>query len=200
MKRKILIVDDEIIILKCILVDLRRSDYSVDTAENGEQALAMLEKEKYDLVITDLMMEGIGGLELLAEIKKKSPDIPVIIMTGYGELDSAIEALRLGAADYLLKPCNNEELILRVGNCIDKVELQKKVKFYESILPICSVCKKIRDDAGKGIGNGDWKPLEEYLARNVGLDLSHGICPECSDNLYGDQEWYKKNRDEILDK
>ena len=196
MKRKILIVDDEIIILKCILVDLRRSDYSVDTAENGEQALAMLEKEKYDLVITDLMMEGIGGLELLAEIKKKSPDMPVIIMTGYGELDSAIEALRLGAADYLLKPCNNEELILRVENCIDKVELQKKVKFYESILPICSVCKKIRDDAGKGSGDGDWKPLEEYLARNVGLDLSHGICPECSDNLYGDQEWYKENRDE----
>jgi DNA-binding NtrC family response regulator len=200
MKRKILIVDDEIIILKCILVDLRRSDYSVDTAENGEQALAMLEKEKYDLVITDLMMEGIGGLELLAEIKKKSPDMPVIIMTGYGELDSAIKALRLGAADYLLKPCNNEELILRVGNCIDKVELQKKVKFYESILPICSVCKKIRDDAEKGIGDGDWKPIEEYLAQNVGLDLSHGICPECSDNLYGDQEWYKKNRDEILEK
>ena len=74
------------------------------------------------------MMEGIGGLELLAEIKKKSPDIPVIIMTGYGELDSAIEALRLGAADYLLKPCNNEELILRVGNCIDKVELQKNIR------------------------------------------------------------------------
>ena len=196
MKRKILIVDDEIIILKCILVDLRRSDYSVDTAENGKQALAMLEKEKYDLVITDLMMEGMGGLELLAEIKKKTADMPVIIMTGYGELDSAIEALRLGASDYLLKPCNNEELILRVGNCIDKVELQKKVKFYESILPICSVCKKIRDDSGKGSGDGDWKPLEEYLAQNVGLDLSHGICPECSDKLYGDQEWYKENRDE----
>ena len=196
MKRKILIVDDEIIILKCILVDLRRFDYSVDTAENGNQALAMLEKEKYDLVITDLMMEGMGGLELLAEIKKKTADMPVIIMTGYGELDSAIEALRLGASDYLLKPCNNEELILRVGNCIDKVELQKKVKFYESILPICSVCKKIRDDAGKGRGDGDWKPLEEYLAQNVGLDLSHGICPECSDKLYGDQEWYKENRDE----
>ncbi|MCD6388831.1 MAG: sigma-54-dependent Fis family transcriptional regulator [Desulfobulbaceae bacterium] len=196
MKRKILIVDDEIIILKCILVDLRRFDYSVDTAENGNQALAMLEKEKYDLVITDLMMEDMGGLELLAEIKKKTADMPVIIMTGYGELDSAIEALRLGASDYLLKPCNNEELILRVGNCIDKVELQKKVKFYESILPICSVCKKIRDDAGKGRGDGDWKPLEEYLAQNVGLDLSHGICPECSDKLYGDQEWYKENRDE----
>ena len=196
MKRKILIVDDEIIILKCILVDLRRADYSVDTAENGEQALAMLEKKKYDLVVTDLMMEGMGGLELLAEIKKNSPDMPVIIMTGYGELDSAIEALRLGAADYLLKPCNNEELILRVGNCIDKVELQKKVKLYESILPICSVCKQIRDDAGGQGKDTAWEPLEEYLARNVGLDLSHTICPKCSDKLYGDQEWYKEIKDE----
>ena len=66
----------------------------------------------------------------------------------------------------------------------------QKVKLYEHILPICSVCKKIRDDSDKEYGKGDWKPLEEYLKLNVGLDVSHGMCQECSDKLYGGQEWY----------
>lgn len=128
MKRKILVVDDEIIILKSVTADLKRSGYDMDTAENGEDALVMLGKHKYDLLITDLMMEGIGGLELLAETRKKSPTMPVIIITGYGELDSAIEALRLGAADYLLKPCSNEELILRVDNTYRKIKITGKNK------------------------------------------------------------------------
>lgn len=194
MKRKILVVDDEIIILKGVTADLTRSGYDVATVESGEDALAMLEKHNYDLLITDLMMEGIGGLRLLAETSEKSPTMPVIIITGYGELDSAIEALRLGAADYLLKPCSNEELILRVGKCIEKLELQEKIKLYENILPICSSCKKIRDDSGKKPGTGDWMSLGEYLHSKAGISLSDGLCPNCTEELYGKEEWFKNQK------
>jgi len=102
MKRRILVVDDEILILKSVTADLKRSGYDVDTVENGKDALVMADKRTYDLLITDLSMEGMSGLELLAAVKEKFPNMPVIIITGYGELDSAIKALRLGAADYLL--------------------------------------------------------------------------------------------------
>jgi DNA-binding NtrC family response regulator len=194
MKRKILVVDDEILILKSINTELKRSGYNVDTVENGEDALAMLKKHKYDLLITDLMLEGIGGLELLAETRKKLPTMPVIIITGYGELDSAIEALRLGAADYLLKPCSNEELILRVDNCIEKLELQERIKLYEDILPICSSRKKIRDDSGKKPGTGDWMDLGQYLHNKAGIHLSDGMCPDCAEEMYGKEEWFKNKR------
>ena len=192
MKRKILVVDDEILILKSVTADLKRSGYDVDTVESGKDALVMADKHTYDLLITDLMMEGMSGLDLLATIKEKFPNMPVIIITGYGELDSAIEALRLGAADYLLKPCSNEELILRVGNCLEKVALLETIQLYENILPICSVCKKIRDDAGKKPGTGEWMPLRSYLHNKAGISLSDGICPGCAEELYGEEEWFKK--------
>jgi len=194
MKRKILVVDDEILILKSVTTDLKRSGYDVDTVESGEDALAMLEEHKFDLLITDLMMEGIGGLKLLAQAREKSPTMPVIIITGYGELDSAIEALRLGAADYLLKPCSNEELILRVDNCIEKLELQERIKLYEDILPICSSCKKIRDDSGKKPGTGEWMSLGKYLYNKAGISLSDGLCPNCAEELYGKEEWFKNQK------
>ena len=180
MKKKIiLLVDDEEIILKSLSRDLRTEGYDVITAENGESAIAELKNKDFDLVITDLMMEGLDGMQVLKQAKKSALDLPVIILTGYGKMSSAIDALRLGADDYMLKPCNVGELFFRVSNCLKKNELMKKIKLYEDILPICSVCKKIRDDTGKEHGKGEWMSVETYIKSKTGVLFSHGYCNEC---------------------
>ncbi len=175
---KILLIDDEEIIRLSLQQDLQDEGYEVDTAEDGEPALKMF-ANGYDLIITDLMMEGVDGMTVLQKSRQANPQQAVFILTGYGELESAINALRLGAADYLLKPYNLEELLLRVKNCLANQELQKKVKLYENILPICCECKKIRDDDGKEPGSGEWLSLEHYLHLKAGVELSHSYCPEC---------------------
>ena len=179
MKKRILVVDDEVLILKSLQADLGAAGHDADTAESGESALLLFAGGNYDLVITDLMMEGVGGIELLSRIREKDPDVPVIVITGHGELETAVDALRLGAVDYLLKPYNNEELMLRIGNCIEKREMKKKIQFYENIFPVCSFCKKIRDDEGVEPGTGEWLDVEAYLGRKTGKNISHGICPQC---------------------
>ena len=182
-KKTILLVDDEEIILKSLGRDLRTEGYDVITAENGESALAELKEKRFDLIITDLMMEGLDGIQLLKQAKKSASGIPVIILTGYGDMSSAIDALRLGADDYMLKPCNVEELFFRVSNCLEKNELKRKIKFYENILPICSVCKKIRDDTGKEQGKGEWMTVEDYIKSKTGVLFSHGYCNECGKEI-----------------
>lgn len=179
MKRKILLVDDEEIIRLSLGRDLAEAGYAVTAAVDGEEALARLQAEPFELVITDLLMEGMDGLELLARLKESRPEVGVMILTGYGHLDSAIEALRLGADDYLLKPYRFAELNLRLEVCLAKQALKEKLRAYENILPVCSVCKNIRDDQGREPGSGDWLGMEEYLARKAGLRASHTYCPVC---------------------
>ncbi len=191
-KKSILLVDDELIILKSIAKDLKTKGYSVTTAENGINAIAKLQMRPYDLVITDFMMEGMDGIQVLKQAKKLYPEIPVIILTGYGDLTSAIDALRLGADDYLLKPCSINELLFRISRAEERYELRKKINLYENILPICSVCRKIRDDAGKEPGSGEWFSIEDYLARKTGILMSHGYCKECYEKTL--EEFSSKNK------
>ncbi len=175
---KILIVDDEEIIRISLQQDLLDEGYMVDIAEDGETAIKMLDR-KYDLIITDLMMEGIDGIAVLKSAKELNSKQSVFILTGYGELDSAINALRLGAVDYLLKPYNHEELLLRISSCLEKRELQRKIDLYEDILPICCECGKIRDDEGCERGTGEWFSVEQYFHKKLNLKPSHGYCEEC---------------------
>lgn len=174
----ILIVDDEELIRESLRLDLLDTGYTVDLAGSGEQAVALLDKE-YDLIVTDLIMEGLDGMEVLRQAKLKRSDQAVFILTGYGELDSAIEALRLGADDYLLKPYNYDELILRVAKCLTGRKLRQTVQLYESLLSICSECKKIRDSEADENGELRWISIEQFLSKATGSDLSHGICPDC---------------------
>ena len=178
-KKTILLVDDEEIILKSLGRDLKKAGYDVAMAANGESAIAKLGEKRFDLVITDLMMEGLNGIQVLKQAKKIDPELPVIILTGYGDMTSAIDALRSGADDYLLKPCDVEELLFKVSSCLEKYELKRKIKLYEDILPICSVCKKIRDDTGKEPGKGEWMTIEAYINCKTGVLFSHGYCKEC---------------------
>ncbi len=180
MKNKsILLVDDEEIILESLYKHLKTNNFDVTKAESGEKALTRFKERPYDLVITDLVMERMNGIQVLTEVKKIDPNICVIILTGYGDMTSAIDALRLGADDYLLKPCSINELLLRMSRCFEAQESRKKIKLYEKILPLCSVCKKIRDDTGVEHGKGEWMEVDVYLHRKAGVDVSHGLCMNC---------------------
>jgi len=176
-KKKILIVDDEELILNSLGLELEGEGYEVSLAADGEEAIAILRENYFDLIITDLMMEGLNGLEVLKVAKQIDPEIAVVILTGYGEVASAIEALRLGAADYLLKPCDCKELHLRLANSLEQQDLAKKIKIYERILPVCGECKKaLHEDAG---GMTEWLALDQFISRKTGLGISHGYCPAC---------------------
>lgn len=176
---RILLVDDSRIVLDAISVGLEEHYSTIRMALSGEEAVELLKAAPFDLVITDLMMQGIDGIQVLEAAKKIRSDICVIILTGFGDMSSAIDALRLGADDYILKPCDTDELVLRMDYCLQKQELQAKVKLYEDILPICSYCKTIRDDTGKEPGKGEWMSLETYLNKKSGIRVSHGCCPTC---------------------
>ncbi len=108
---KIMIVDDESSLRQTLARILQRSGFDVTTAESGEQALAFLETTDYDLVYLDIRMPGLSGPEVLNLIHAGNPDLPVILFTAQPDINSAVEALRSGAADYLLKPLKPEILI-----------------------------------------------------------------------------------------
>jgi YesN/AraC family two-component response regulator len=176
---KILLVDDDHLILQSISSVLKEEGYHVATAANGEKAIELLKKNDFDLILTDLVMDPVDGMGVLKNAKEKNPEIMVIILTGFGDLISAIEALRLDADDYLLKPCEPEELSFRISSCLEKLELKRKVKAYETIVPVCCECKNIRDDTGKEIGAGVWMPVEEYILTKSKIAVSPTYCPEC---------------------
>lgn len=195
-RKSILLVDDEELIRRTLCRDIEEMGYGVTVFAEGEAALAALQEGYYDLVLTDLRMEGISGIDVLKGAKARSPEIGVIILTGFGDISSAIEALRSGADDYLLKPYAYEDLALRLRNCLEKQEMKKRLKVYEDFLPICSVCKKIRNDKGKEPGSGDWLSIEEYLRREAGVLASHSYCPGCYEEFMQDLEVFKSDRKE----
>src|SRR5687768_11210492 len=89
---------------------LKREGYEVTTASDGEQALAVLQKSPAHVVVTDLVMPRLGGMELLKRVREDFPDVPVIMITAHGTVDSAVTALKAGAFDYITKPFEQEEL------------------------------------------------------------------------------------------
>jgi DNA-binding NtrC family response regulator len=120
----ILFVDDDHQILEIVTAYLNRFGFSVDTVDSGTEAMRRVTEKEYAIVFTDLIMPEISGLDLLKTIKKTSPSTEVIIITGYGTIESAIEALKLGGYDYLQKPINFERLKILIERIIEKRNLQ----------------------------------------------------------------------------
>ncbi len=120
----ILFVDDDRQILEIVASYLARRGYLVDTVDNGLVALEKLKQNDYLVVFTDLIMPEISGLDLLRTVKKTNPSTEVIIITGYGTIESAIEALKLGGYDYLQKPINFERLKILIDRIVEKKQLQ----------------------------------------------------------------------------
>jgi DNA-binding NtrC family response regulator len=117
MKEKLLLVDDEEGIRNVLGIALADSGYHVLTAESGEEALRIFRKECPEVVLTDIKMPGMDGIELLRRIKRESPDTEVIMITGHGEMDLAIKSLQSEAADFITKPINDEALESGAAAC-----------------------------------------------------------------------------------
>ncbi|MCB9796475.1 MAG: sigma-54-dependent Fis family transcriptional regulator [Alphaproteobacteria bacterium] len=127
MPEQILVVDDERVLRTNILRYLKQAGHEVAGVASAEEAIAHIEKEEVDLVITDLRMPGLGGVGLLKHLRDARPETLALVMTAYASLDSAIEALRLGAQDYLLKPISLEELERKVGQLLEQRALRRQV-------------------------------------------------------------------------
>ncbi len=133
---KILIVDDEKDIREKIIRFFKfEEDIKVLAAENGLSAKRMLENEIFDAVIADLNMPGMNGLALLKWIQEEEPSLPVIMMSGYGDIPDAVEAMKLGAKDYIVKPFDLEELLIRIRRIIENCELQKRIELGKRECP-----------------------------------------------------------------
>lgn len=124
----ILVVDDDFPVLESVTRILQKQGYEVVGVQNGDEALQLFRQHNFDLVISDLRLEGTSGLEVLRQVKAIDPDIPVLIMTGFGTMESAIEAVRLGASDYLTKPVRASELAMGVRNQLEALQLRRRVK------------------------------------------------------------------------
>ncbi len=118
-QHRILLVDDESTHRNMLRIHLKQWGYEVAEADDGESALAFVQKESFDLVLSDVRMARMDGLTALAEIRKIQPDLPVIIMTAWSSLESAVEALRLGAYDYIQKPIDLELLQMSLKRSLD---------------------------------------------------------------------------------
>lgn len=114
----ILIIDDEPNLRRSLALILQRAGFAVTTADNAAQVHQCLEAGAYDLVFLDLKMPDINGMELLPQIRSKYPDMPVVILTAHATLDSAIEAVRKGARDYLLKPIDPKQILMRIQDIL----------------------------------------------------------------------------------
>ncbi|MBI3610799.1 MAG: sigma-54-dependent Fis family transcriptional regulator [Nitrospirae bacterium] len=125
---RILMVDDEPNMLSLFRKVLGKEGYEVVTVSSAEEALKKLEKDWFDLLITDLKMPGTGGLELLKKVKGISSTLPCIVLTAYGTIDSAVAAMKEGAYDYLAKPINNDEIMLTVKKALDLHRLTREVE------------------------------------------------------------------------
>jgi PAS domain S-box-containing protein len=130
MDNKLLLADDEEGIRKVLGIYLADSGFEVLTAENGLQALDIFRKEQPPIVLTDLRMPGVDGLELLRTIKSERPDTEVIMITGHGDMDLAIESLKLEATDFVTKPINDDVLAIALKRAEERIAMRRQLRAY----------------------------------------------------------------------
>ena len=130
MDKKLLLVDDEEGIRKVLGLSLSDSGYTVYTAENGEQALEIFRKETPPIVLTDIKMPGMDGIELLQKIKHENPDTEVIMITGHGDMELAIKSLKYQAVDFVTKPINDDVLEIALHRANEKICMRRQLRDY----------------------------------------------------------------------
>ena len=126
---KILIVDDELIVRESLGGWLERDGHKVDKAGSGEEALEKCSNTRYDILLLDIKMEGMSGLEVLKRVKENDPDMSVVMITAYGSIPSAIEAMKSGAYEYLLKPFDPDELMVLIEKIIKHQAERRETQF-----------------------------------------------------------------------
>lgn len=142
-KEHILIIDDEDYILRLAKDILVKSQYSVKTAINGNEGLKLFEKEKFDLILTDIKMPKIDGLDVIRSVRDRNKEIPIIVITGHGTLDIAINSLRLGSQGFILKPFTPAELRASVADALEKTRLLAENIRMKALMPLFEISKVI---------------------------------------------------------
>ncbi len=135
-KTKILLIDDEESIRRLLSISLAHKGYQVITAEDGEKGIKLFRQESPEIVLTDIKMPDIEGLEVLRQVKELDPEAQVIVITGHGDMESAIEALKLEASDFLNKPIRDEALMIAIKRAQDALWMRQKLKEYTSNLEV----------------------------------------------------------------
>jgi signal transduction histidine kinase len=130
MEKKTLLVDDEPGILKVLSISLADRGYEVFTAENGEDALQIFKEKHPAIVLTDIKMPGMDGIELLQKIKEASPDTEVIMITGHGDMELAIQSLKNAASDFITKPIDDDALDIALKRAGEKIAVREKLEEY----------------------------------------------------------------------
>lgn len=138
-KARILVADDEMGIRDMLRSELEAEGHTVVAAANGMEALKLIEKEEFNLVLSDIKMPGMDGLELLAEIKRRDPNLEVILVTGFGTIETAVAAMKMGAYDFLQKPFNLDEMHSLVKRALEKVDMKAMLALYEASKAIYTV-------------------------------------------------------------
>ncbi len=184
--KKILVIDDEQIVLDSVGRILSEEDYDIETTLRGTEGRALAVQNDYDIVLTDIRMPDIGGMRVLRDVKRAKPSLPVVIITGYATVKSAVQAMKLGASDYLEKPFTPEELLQAVASALEKSESQAP---EEQALIHTEEVLKVLERAAK-----DADFITDLLYHGAdALDLYELTGPEKLAILTGDIEWIEQH-------
>ncbi len=191
---KILVVDDEQSLRDVLSIMLKRAGYAVTSAMDGEEAIELLNKEIFDLVITDLRMPKIDGMEVLKAVKSASPGTVVLIITAFASADSAVEAMKQGAYDYLTKPFQVDEVQLIIRNALEKRRLTTEnmllkremasqssfaqlVGQSEAMQKVFDVVRKVADSKSNVLICGESGTGKELVARAIHYNSARSVMP-----------------------
>jgi len=140
---KILVVDDEPAIVDLCTRFLTKEGYTVRTAPNGVKAMELFREEPFDLLLTDIRMRGMSGLELIDGVKKHDPGVAIVVITGHGTINIAIESLKLGTLGFVIKPFTMDELLTAVGHAVEKNRLIKENIRLRSLMPLFEINRRL---------------------------------------------------------
>jgi diguanylate cyclase (GGDEF)-like protein len=211
-KKKILIVDDDTTFIDLAVSVLKGENYSVQSVNNAEDAMKKITKTVFDIVITDIILPGTDGLKLLEKVKSQSPSTDVIFCTNYSGVESAVQALKAGVFDYLIKPVKDDVIRVSVRRCMDQREIYAENEDLKKTVELIEVCKNIsttfnRDkiakysldilmkETGASAGlfmayeNDDKKNLETILFKGIGPKKSTPLTEHFSQMV---KKWKKK--------
>ena len=185
-KQKALVIDDEQVVLDSVSKILTDENYEVDVSLSGREGLNWAIQKNYDIVLTDIRMPDIGGMRVLRDIKRANPSLPVVMITGYASIQSSVQAMKLGAADYIEKPFTPDQLMEAVNSALDiaarKPPEEQALIHKDEIIAILERAASDSEFIAQLLYKGA-DALEEYNLTG----------PEKLALLTGDIEWIEKN-------
>ena len=203
----VLYVEDEQTTRETVSAMLERQIRTVYRAVDGKEGLSVFKARRPEIVITDIRMPVMDGLDMAREIKALAPRTHVIVTTAHNDTEFFLDAIDIGIDQYVLKPVDRDRLFTAIKKCQEILSLERTIKFKDAeqkrlikelqeaiasiktlsgLIPICASCKKIRDDQGY------WNQLEAYISEHSSAEFSHGICPDCAVKMY---PGYQKKED-----